>query len=68
MVYQRKEPCGWDAKGKTADIDELHDILKCASAQGCHQCVGCSEKALELLTNRIKSLVLGGPRGQSVKP
>jgi len=60
MVYQRKDPCGWESKSQVPDIEELHDILKCASAQGCRRCVGCSEKALEILNERIKSFNLGG--------
>ena len=63
MAYQRKDPCGWESKSRAPDIEELHEVLKCASAQGCRHCVGCSEKALEILDKQIKSFSLGGVPG-----
>ena len=61
MVYRRKEPCGWDAKSQAPELEELHEILKCAAEQGCRQCVGCSEKAFNLLNERIKAISPGIP-------
>ncbi|MBI3447123.1 MAG: hypothetical protein HY055_17590 [Magnetospirillum sp.] len=45
----KEGPCGWEQRVAELDIEELHQVLNCASARGCHHCVRCSERALELM-------------------
>ena len=40
-------PCGWERRSSDIELEELHQILNCASERGCSQCVRCSERALE---------------------
>lgn len=40
-------PCGWEQRAADLELEELHQVLNCASERGCHLCVRCSEKALE---------------------
>jgi hypothetical protein len=41
--------CRWHTDpGAEASLDSLQTILNCASRQGCHDCVPCSERALKL--------------------
>ena len=48
MKFGPKEgPCGWEQRAAELELEELHQILNCASARGCTQCVRCSEQALE---------------------
>lgn len=47
----REGPCGWETQGSGVglDVEDLHQVLNCASNRGCTQCVRCSEMALEKL-------------------
>lgn len=45
----KEGPCGWETHLSISDLEELHQILNCAAARGCGQCVRCSERALEKL-------------------
>ena len=51
-------PCGWEQRAAALDVEELHQVLNCASARGCNQCVRCSERALELMLKQARK---GGP-------
>jgi len=49
MRNRSGEDCRWHADPQAREnMDSLQAILNCASLQGCGECVGCSEKALEL--------------------
>ena len=43
----KEGPCGWEQRAAELELEELHQILNCASARGCAQCVRCSELALD---------------------
>ncbi|TAN58787.1 MAG: hypothetical protein EPN20_15980 [Magnetospirillum sp.] len=43
----REGPCGWELRAAELELEELHQVLNCASGRGCNQCVRCSERALE---------------------
>ncbi len=46
--YGPKEgPCGWEQRTVPLELEELHQVLNCASGRGCSHCVRCSEQALE---------------------
>ena len=45
----KEGPCGWETRAAEIAIEELQQILNCASMRGCAQCVRCSERALELV-------------------
>ena len=46
--YGPKEgPCGWEQRAADLELEDLHQVLNCASGRGCTQCVRCSELALE---------------------
>lgn len=47
-------PCGWEQQNPEPDVEELHQVLNCASGRGCNQCVRCSELALELLLKHAR--------------
>lgn len=47
-------PCGWEEQAEHHDVEDLHQVLNCASARGCNQCVRCSETALELMLRRAR--------------
>lgn len=53
-VGPKDGPCGWEKRPVALDVDELHQILNCASARGCSQCVKCSELALEKILIRAR--------------
>jgi hypothetical protein len=40
-------PCDWERQIVPLDVEELHQVLNCASGRGCSHCVKCSELALE---------------------
>lgn len=42
----KEGPCGWEQRAAELDLEELHQVLNCASERGCGQCVRCSERAL----------------------
>lgn len=46
-IGSKDKPCGWEQRIVPLDVEELHQILNCASARGCSHCVKCSEIALE---------------------
>jgi hypothetical protein len=49
MRNRSAEDCRWRVDPQSHEhMESLQAILNCASAQGCEECVGCSEKALEL--------------------
>ena len=49
MRNRSDEECRWHVDPQAhQSMDSLQVILNCASVQGCAECVGCSEKALEL--------------------
>lgn len=54
----KEGPCGWEQRAADLDVEELHQVLNCASERGCNQCVRCSERALELM---LKQTRRGGP-------
>lgn len=43
----KEGPCGWEQRAAELELEELHQVLNCASARGCTHCVRCSERALE---------------------
>jgi len=43
----KEGPCGWERRAAELGLEELHQVLNCASERGCRSCVGCSELALE---------------------
>jgi hypothetical protein len=53
-VGPNEGPCGWELRPVALDVDELHQILNCASARGCNRCVKCSELALEQILKRAR--------------
>ena len=50
MKYGPKEgPCGWEKRASELQLEDLHQVLNCASERGCSVWVRCSEQALEKL-------------------
>ncbi|MGE5516249.1 MAG: hypothetical protein ACM31D_10560 [Bacteroidota bacterium] len=49
MHKRQDADCPWHASQEVeADLSALHNVLNCASLQGCSDCVPCSEQALDL--------------------
>lgn len=53
-IGPKEGPCGWEQRSVPLDVDELHQVLNCASARGCNQCVKCSELALEQMLKQAR--------------
>lgn len=49
-------PCAWEERAVPLDVDELHQVLNCASGRGCSQCVKCSELALEQMLTQARKI------------
>lgn len=49
-------PCSWEQRLVALDVDELHQVLNCASGRGCNQCVRCSELALEQILRQARRM------------
>lgn len=58
-VGPKEGPCGWELRPDPPDVEELHNVLNCASARGCNLCVKCSEMALEHLLRQARQLGRG---------
>ena len=43
----KEGPCGWQERIAELELEELRQVLVCASERGCSCCVRCSELALE---------------------
>ncbi|HLO76912.1 MAG TPA: hypothetical protein VK196_10710 [Magnetospirillum sp.] len=49
------EECLWKFDPQAdSKLDSLQGILRCASLQGCDQCVPCSERALDLFLRQAR--------------
>ena len=57
-IGPKEGPCDWERRAADLDVEELHQVLNCASGRGCNQCVRCSEWALELMLKQARK---GGP-------
>ncbi|CUW37505.1 conserved protein of unknown function [Magnetospirillum sp. XM-1] len=53
-IGPKEGPCGWERRPVPLDVDELHQVLNCAAARGCNQCVKCSELALEQMLRQAR--------------
>ena len=53
-IGPKEGSCGWEMRPTPLDVEELHQVLNCASGRGCNQCVRCSEQALEQMLKQAR--------------
>lgn len=54
-IGSKDGPCGWERRIAPLDVEELHQVLNCASGRGCCHCVKCSELALEQMLKQARN-------------